>query len=128
MPLPGDPVVGYITRGRGVTIHRRSCPNLQHLRRQPERLLEVEWEPSEEGTYPVELQIEALDRVGLLKDVLSAVADTRTNVRSVNARVRRDKVGVIDLVLDIRNVGQLTTVMQRISKVPDVYRVERVSS
>ncbi len=128
MPLPGDSVVGYITRGRGVTIHRRDCPNLQHLRRQPERLLEVEWEPSEDGTYPVELQIEALDRVGLLKDVLSAVADTRTNVRSVNARVRRDKVGVIDLVLDIRNVGQLTAVMQRISKVPDVYRVERVPS
>ncbi len=127
MPLPGDEVVGYITRGRGVTIHRRDCPNLQYLRRQPERLIEVEWEPAEDGTYPVELQIEALDRVGLLKDVLSAVADTRTNVRSVNARVRRDKVGVIDLVLDIRNVGQLTAVMQRISKVPDVYRVERVS-
>jgi guanosine-3',5'-bis(diphosphate) 3'-pyrophosphohydrolase len=127
-PLPGDDVVGYITRGRGVTIHRRDCPNLRHLRRQPERLMEVEWEPPEDGVYPVEIQIEALDRVGLLKDVLAAIADTRTNVRSVNAHVRRDKVGVIDLVLDIRNVGQLTTVMQRISKVPDVYRVERVIS
>jgi len=127
-PLPGDDVVGYITRGRGVTIHRRDCPNLRHLRRQPERLMEVEWEPPEDGVYPVEVQIEALDRVGLLKDVLAAIADTRTNVRSVNAHVRRDKVGVIDLVLDIRNVGQLTTVMQRISKVPDVYRVERVIS
>jgi GTP pyrophosphokinase len=128
MPLPGDPVVGYITRGRGVTIHRRDCRNVTYLRSHPERLIEVEWEPSADGTYPVEVQVEAMDRVGLLKDMLAAVADARTNVISVNARVRKDKVGVINLTLDIRNVGQLTAVMQRIGKMPDVYRVERVVS
>lgn len=128
MPLPGDPVVGYITRGRGVTIHRRDCRNITYLRSRPERLLEVEWEPSAEGTYPVDVQVEAMDRVGLLKDVLAAVADARTNVISVNARVRKDKVGVINLTLDIRNLGQLTAVIQRIGKMPDVYRVERVVS
>ncbi len=127
-PLPGDDVVGYITRGRGVTIHRRDCRNLDYLRQHGERLLEVEWEPSADGTYPVEIQVEALDRVGLLKDVLSAVADTRTNVLSVNAHVRKDKVGVIHLTVDIRNVGQLTAVLQRIGKVPDVYRVERLTA
>lgn len=128
MPLPGDEVVGYITRGRGVTIHRRDCRNLEYLRQHGERLLEVEWEPSPDGSYPVEIQVEALDRVGLLKDVLSAVADTRTNVLSVNAHVRKDKVGVIHLTVDIRNVGQLTAVLQRIGKVPDVYRVERLTA
>lgn len=128
MPLPGDDVVGYVTRGRGVTIHRRDCRNLDYLRQQGERLLEVEWEPSPDGTYPVEIQVEALDRVGLLKDVLSAVADTRTNVLSVNAHVRKDKVGVIHLTVDIRNVGQLTAVLQRIGRVPDVYRVERLTA
>ncbi len=128
MPLPGDDVVGYITRGRGVTIHRRDCRNLDYLRQHGERLLEVEWEPSPDGTYPVEIQVEALDRVGLLKDVLSAVADTRTNVLSVNAHVRKDKVGVIHLTVDIRNVGQLTAVLQRIGRLPDVYRVERLSA
>ncbi|MDQ7800426.1 MAG: bifunctional (p)ppGpp synthetase/guanosine-3',5'-bis(diphosphate) 3'-pyrophosphohydrolase [Armatimonadota bacterium] len=128
MPLPGDDVVGYITRGRGVTIHRRDCRNLDYLRQHGERLLEVEWEPSPDGSYPVEIQVEALDRVGLLKDVLSAVADTRTNVLSVNAHVRRDKVGVIHLTVDIRNVGQLTAVLQRIGKLPDVYRVERLTA
>lgn len=125
-PLPGEDVVGYITRGRGITIHRRDCRNLDYLRQHGERLLEVEWEPSADGTYPVDIQVEALDRVGLLKDVLSAVADTRTNVLSVNAHVRKDKVGVIHLTVDIRNVGQLTAVLQRIGKVPDVYRVERL--
>ncbi len=128
MPLPGDDVVGYITRGRGVTIHRKDCRNLDYLRQHAERLLEVEWEPSPDGSYPVEIQVEALDRVGLLKDVLAAVADTRTNVLSVNARVRKDKVGVIHLTVDIRNVGQLTAVLQRIGKLPDVYRVERVAA
>ncbi len=128
MPLPGDDVVGYITRGRGVTIHRRDCRNLDYLRQHGERLLEVEWEPSPDGSYPVEIQVEALDRVGLLKDVLSAVADTRTNVLSVNAHVRKDKVGVIHLTVDIRNVGQLTAVLQRIGRLPDVYRVERLSA
>ena len=125
-PLPGDRVLGYITRGRGVSIHRADCPNIQFLRTQPERLVEVEWEASPDGTYHVEIEVEALDRVGLLKDILGAVTETKTNVVSVNARVRKDKVGIVNLVVDIRNVTQLTAVMQRIGVVPEVYSVERV--
>jgi GTP diphosphokinase / guanosine-3',5'-bis(diphosphate) 3'-diphosphatase len=125
-PLPGDRVLGYITRGRGVSIHRADCPNIQFLRGQPERLVEVEWEASPDGTYHVEIEVEALDRVGLLKDILGAVTETKTNVVSVNARVRKDKVGIVNIVVDIRNVTQLTAVMQRIGVVPEVYSVERV--
>ncbi len=125
-PLPGDRVTGYITQGRGVSIHRADCPNIQFLRAHPERLIEVEWEPSADGTYQVEIEVAAMDRVGLLKDVLAAISETKTNVVSVNARVRKDKVGIIDIVLDIRNVGQLTGVMQRIGQLKEVYRVERV--
>ena len=125
-PLPGDRVLGYITRGRGVSIHRADCPNIQFLRTQPERLVEVEWEASPDGTYHVEIEVEALDRVGLLKDILGAVTETKTNVVSVNARVRKDKVGIVNIVVDIRNVTQLTAVMQRIGVVPEVYSVERV--
>jgi GTP diphosphokinase / guanosine-3',5'-bis(diphosphate) 3'-diphosphatase len=125
-PLPGDRVLGYITRGRGVSIHRADCPNIQFLRTQPERLVEVEWEASPDGTYHVEIEVEALDRVGLLKDILGAVTETKTNVVSVNARVRKDKVGIVNIVVDIRNVTQLTAVMQRIGVLPEVYSVERV--
>ena len=125
-PLPGDRVLGYITRGRGVSIHRADCPNIQFLRTQPERLVEVEWEASPDGTYHVEIEVEALDRVGLPKDILGAVTETKTNVVSVNARVRKDKVGIVNIVVDIRNVTQLTAVMQRIGVVPEVYSVERV--
>ncbi len=125
-PLPGDRVIGYITQGRGVSIHRADCPNIQFLRAHPERLLEVEWEASTDGTYQVALEVEAQDRIGLLKDLMAAISETKTNMVSVNARVRKDKVVVIHVVADIRNVTQLTAVMQRIGQLKDVYSVERV--
>ncbi len=125
-PLPGDRILGYVTRGRGVTVHRSDCPNAEFLRTHPERFIDVEWEAVTEGAYQVEIEVEGFDRVGLLKDVLAAIADGKTNVVSVNARVRRDKVGVINLVLDIRNVAQLHSVMAKVGKVADVYAVERV--
>ncbi|MDQ7841745.1 MAG: bifunctional (p)ppGpp synthetase/guanosine-3',5'-bis(diphosphate) 3'-pyrophosphohydrolase [bacterium] len=125
-PLPGDRIVGYVTRGRGVAIHRNDCANIAFLRAHPERLLEVEWESVQERVYQVEVEVEAFDRVGLLKDILAAVAETRTNVLSMNARLRRDKVVVTNVVLDIRNIGQLHAVMQRVEKVPEVFSVARV--
>ncbi len=125
-PLPGDRVIGYITQGLGVSIHRADCPNIQFLRAHPERLIEVEWDASADGTYQVEIEVEALDRVGLLKDILSAITETKTNVVSVNARVRKDKVGIVNIVVDIRNVTQLAGVMHRIGQVKEVYSVERV--
>lgn len=125
-PLPGDRIVGYVTRGRGVTIHRADCSNTDFLRTHPERFIEVEWEAVSEGAYQVEIEVEGFDRVGLLKDVLASIAESKTNVVSVNARVRRDKVGIINLVLDIRTVAQLHSVMAKVGKVSDVYSVERV--
>ncbi len=125
-PLPGDRIVGYITRGRGVAVHREDCPNMIFLRQHPERLLEVEWETLQDGRYPVEVEVEAIDRVGLLKDVLAAIAESRTNVVSVNARVRKDKVAIVNLVLDVGNVDQLHGVLQRVGQVSDVFNVERV--
>jgi len=125
-PLPGDRIVGYITRGRGVAVHREDCPNMSFLRQHTERLLEVEWETLQDGTYPVEVEVEAFDRVGLLKDILAAIAEGHTNVVSVNARVRKDKVAVVNIVLDVGNVEQLRGVLQRVGQVADVFNVERV--
>ncbi len=125
-PLPGDRIVGYVTRGRGVAVHREDCPNMVFLRTHPERLLEVEWETLQDGTYPVEVEVEAFDRVGLLKDILAAIAESRTNVVSVNARVRKDKVAVVNLVLDVGNMEQLRAVLQRVGQVTDVFSVARV--
>ena len=115
-----------MTRGRGVAVHRADCPNMAFLRSHPERLLEVEWESLQNGSYPVEVEVEAFDRVGLLKDVLAAIAESRTNVVSVNARVRKDKVAIVNIVLDVHNLEQLRSVVQKVSQVSDVFNVERV--
>jgi GTP pyrophosphokinase len=125
-PLPGDRIIGYVTRGRGVTVHRQDCPNIAFLRKHPERLLEVDWEVAADGMYQVEIEVEAFDRVGLLKDIMAAVAETKTNALSVNARVRKDKVVVTNLILDIRSIGQLHAVIQKVEKVPEVFSVARV--
>ena len=125
-PLPGDRIVGYITRGRGVTIHRSDCPNIAFLREHPERLLEVQWETTQEGIFQVEVEVEAFDRVGLLSDITAAIAETKTNILSANSRVRKDKVAVTNIVLDIRSVGQLHAVMRKLEKVPQVFSVARV--
>lgn len=124
-PLPGDRIVGYVTRGRGVAVHRGDCPNMVFLRQHPERLLEVEWETLQDGNYPVEVEVEAFDRVGLLKDILAAIGESRTNVVSVNARVRKDKVALVTIVLDVHDVEQLRSVMQRVGQVADVFNIER---
>jgi GTP pyrophosphokinase len=86
----------------------------------------VAWETAAEGAYQVEIEVEGFDRVGLLKDIMAAIAETKTNALSVNARVRKDKVVVTNLVLDIRNVSQLHAVVQKVEKVPEVFSVARV--
>jgi GTP pyrophosphokinase len=126
-PVPGDQIVGYITRGRGVSVHRADCPNVKH---EPvkERLVECEWTFGDDSaTYPVALEVVATDRPGLLSELLTAIADTRTNCQTMNARTYRDGLAVVDLVLSIRNREHLQYLIQRIMRVRDIYRVSRAS-
>ena len=127
-PLPGDPIVGYITRGRGVSIHRQDCRNIQHhATDERNRLVEVMWDDySSEAVYPVDLQIFGTDRARLVTDVMNAVMDTRTNILGINARVGKDKIAHIQLRIEIRNLGHLHSVMQKIRKVKDVVTAERL--
>jgi len=126
-PVPGDHVIGYITRGRGVTVHRMDCPNMNDLAKDGDRLIEVAWEEDYVGTHPVEVQITALDRPGLLADVVQIVAEARINMISTASRARKNKLATIDLVLEIRDTTQLQYVIQKMRKVRDVMTVERVS-
>src|SRR5690606_39293627 len=87
-PVPGDEIVGYITRGRGVSVHRRDCPNLLALDGEG-RWLEVRWQQDASGTYPVEILVEAVDRVNLLANIMEAITDGKTNVGAINARTGR---------------------------------------
>lgn len=124
-PIPGDQIVGYITRGRGVSVHRVDCSNALHHRDENERLVEVQWETSGVNFYQVSLEVTAVDRPGVLSDILAAVAETHTNVASVHARTTKTKLGIITLVFNIANLATLETIMHKIRRVADVYSVSR---
>jgi GTP pyrophosphokinase len=126
-PLPGDPIVGYITQGRGVTIHRRDCPNvLEYSSDQRERLVEVEWGPKVATTYPVDVQITAYDRHGLLRDITSVLANEKINVIAVNTLSdKAEHVARMTITLEIPNLGVLSRVLARINQLPNVTEVRR---
>ncbi|MHB0886349.1 MAG: RelA/SpoT family protein [Bacillota bacterium] len=125
-PIPGDPIIGYITRGRGVSIHRADCPNVTHYTEDKARLVDVAWDIDQPSAFSVEVEINGIDRPGLMADVLNNIADSRTNILAANARADRNRMAIIDLVLEIRNLEQLRYVIQRITKVRDVFSVSRV--
>ncbi|OGS69918.1 MAG: (p)ppGpp synthetase [Firmicutes bacterium RBG_13_65_8] len=125
-PLPGDEIVGYITRGRGVTVHRRGCPNITH-HAQPDRVIDVAWDRVSEDTFPVAVEVLAHDRPGLFRDITNVIGDTRTNIQSATAEAGRDGHAVVEMVLAIRSQEQLRHIMRRISRVKDVYEVRRAA-
>lgn len=126
-PVPGDDIVGYITKGRGVSVHRTDCPNIISEEAK-ERLLPVEWEGrGEEGkTYNVDIEITGYDRRGLLNEVLQAINEAKTNITAVSGRTDRNKVVTIDISIPILNVNHLQKIADRIKSIPDIYSVRRI--
>jgi len=126
-PLPGDAITGYITRGKGVSVHRLDCPNyVGHLSHEVERIVEVEWADQQNGSYLVELEIVAYNRSRLTTDIMDTVADAHININSVFSRANKNNQALINLKLEIKDLSQLQAVMQRITKVKDVAEVRRV--
>ncbi len=125
-PLPGDAVMGYITRGRGISVHRQDCPNLlNYLKNERERLIEVEWS-DDKGVYNVEIEVKAIDRPRLTTDVMNVIADTRIQINSVYSRATRGQIAIMNFKLEIKDMDKLYAVMQRIKTVKDVLDVKRV--
>ena len=124
-PIPGEDIVGHVTKGKGVAVHRVDCPNIVATAPDPGKLLKVEWSFGQDNVYPVALEIEAFDRVGVLKDILEKIAETTTNVRSANVRSKRGSSAIVKLTLDVRNVEHFRQVLGAIRKVNDVYDAYR---
>lgn len=124
-PVPGDEIIGYITRGRGISVHRTDCPNIG-VSDDTERFLEVHWDSQEKVSYPAEIQIKASDRSGLLADVTQRITESGLTVVSLNARTSKDRVVYINVTLEIKNIDELkglTKEIRKIRNVVDVYRV-----
>ncbi|MDD0842484.1 GTP diphosphokinase [Pseudomonas sp. Gutcm_11s] len=126
-PLPGDPIVGYITQGRGVSIHRQDCASvLQLAGREPERIIQVSWGPVPVQTYPVDIVIKAYDRSGLLRDVSQVLLNDRINVLAVNTRSNKeDNTASMLLTIEIPGLDSLSRLLARISQLPNIIEVRR---
>jgi guanosine-3',5'-bis(diphosphate) 3'-pyrophosphohydrolase len=123
-PVPGDPIVGYITRGRGVTVHRADCTNVQNIGER-ERMVEVEWERVTPRTYPVAVRIEGWDRTGLLRDIASIISEDQVQLVSLSANANEDKTATVNAVMQVTSVDQLSRVLARLEHVRDVFSVSR---
>ncbi|UNC92891.1 RelA/SpoT family protein [Candidatus Contubernalis alkaliaceticus] len=127
-PLPGDQIVGFITRGRGVSIHRKDCPNILSREDSLERGLNASWEQDSKVSYPVEVQITALDRTNLLQELVAAVSESKINITAVHGRTNKNQVATIHLTIVVRDLEHLQHTMNRLRKVKDVFTVGRTTS
>ena len=126
-PVPGDDIIGYVTRGRGATVHRQDCPNILRLR-EKERLVKVAW-GEQKRIYPVAVRVKAYDRDGLARDVSNLVANESINMGLVQAGINHEakmNMAVLDLVLEVKDVDQLTRVLTRIEALPNVMEAHRI--
>ena len=124
-PLPGDNIIGYITKGRGVSVHRTNCPNVNELFEDDNRIIDVYWYEDIQGTYKVDIEIFSTDRNGLLKDILKQVENTKAHLVGVNSKVNKERVAVINLSLQTENITELNKLVNQINQVEGVFEVKR---
>lgn len=127
-PLPGDDIIGYVTRGRGVTIHRRDCPNIltRMSRGESERLIEVDWGQTVKQTYPVMIKVRAWDRGGLLRDIATVVAEEDVNMSAANVIThKKENIATITATLEITGISQLSRILARVERLPNVLEARR---
>jgi (p)ppGpp synthase/HD superfamily hydrolase len=122
-PVPGDKIVGYITRGKGITVHRVDCPNIVNMK-DVERLINVSWGEAQQA-YPVVVQVEAFDRSGMLRDIAAVVADLGLNMSSASVETHADHTATIVVTVGVKSVSQLATLLSRFQSVHDVLDVRR---
>jgi GTP pyrophosphokinase len=123
-PIPGDPIRGYISRGRGITVHQQTCHTIVN-ERDRDRLIEVEWETAAQQTYPIAIRVEAYDRTGLLSDISNVVADSKINIIAAHVSVQPDHKATVTATIQVTSVAQLARVMQRLAQLRDVVSVQR---
>ncbi len=127
-PVPGDSIIGYITRGRGVSIHTTTCPNAKALQKEPERLIEVYWDEQDRGTYPVRIELTALDRPELLRDVVQVLAEASISISALQARVEKNGTAVLTFTIVVRDRQHLIATQERLGRIRDVFTVQRVAA
>lgn len=124
-PVPGDSIVGYVTRGRGVSVHRSDCPNVVTLAEMESRLIDVRWADKGKNSYVAEIEITAVDRSKLLLEIANIIAEAQLNMKAINARATKDYYDVIDIMIEISDRNQLEKLIKRLKSVENVLSVSR---
>ncbi|UFU04760.1 RelA/SpoT family protein [Ruania halotolerans] len=126
-PVPGDPIVGFVTRGAGISVHLADCSNVEALRREPERIIDVEWAPGVQSVFLVQIQVEALDRNGLLSDVTKVLSENHVNILSANVATSRDRVAISKFVFEMAEPSHLGHVLRAVRNIDGVFDVFRTT-
>ncbi len=124
-PLPGDQIVGYITKGRGVSVHRTDCVNVKELISEENRMIDVYWANEAKSNYSVEITVYANDRQGLLSDVIKEVTSAKFNILGVNTKTTRERIAIIEVTLELENLQELNKVINTLKRIESVYEVKR---
>ena len=124
-PVPGDEIVGYITKGRGVSVHRKDCKNVKDLFSEENRMIDVAWYTDKPSSYNVDIAVFSNDRDGLLADIISTVAGEKTPMMSVTSKVSKERIVLTELTIEVNDVAQLNSVIKALRKIDSVYEVKR---
>lgn len=125
-PVPGDKVIGYITRGRGVSIHRLDCPNVEQYLKEPERIVEAEWNVTKDAKFDAQINVLANDRTGILMDITNLLGENKISVKAIQGRTTRDRIANINLTVEISSTEQLEKIIRKLRKIDSVFDVQRV--
>ena len=124
-PVPGDEIIGYITKGRGVSIHRKDCINVKDLFQQEDRIIDVEWSNTEKAAYKVDIEIHSNDREGLVADIAKAMNNSKATMLLINSKVNKEKIVITELTLQVENLEELNKLLKTLRKIDSVYDVRR---
>ena len=124
-PLPGDDIIGYITKGRGVSVHRKDCVNVPELIKEENRIIDVSWVEEKQASYNVDIEVYANDRQGLLSDIIKEIGKTKANLVKVNAKAGKDRIAIIEITIETKNLDELNSILKALRKVDSVYEVKR---
>lgn len=124
-PVPGDEIVGFITRGRGVSVHRKDCVNVKDLISQEDRMIDVYWYNEQNSSYNVDIEILANERNGLLADIIKQIASVKTRLVAVNSKVNKEKIVVTEVTVEVENLDDLNNILKALRKIDNVYEVNR---
>jgi GTP pyrophosphokinase len=125
-PVPGDEIMGFVTRGQGVSVHRTDCPNVRALQREPERLIDVSWAEGKPTSFTVAIQVEALDRVRLLSDVATVLSDNHVNILAATSTTGRDRIVRLRFTFELGDITHLSSVLASVKRVENVFDAYRV--